>query len=148
MLETTTSSAAHQSFPKAVRGAIREGQFIQIGGGDDELAARAFAPTAFGATPTTTPLIGVATEDSPIDSKVVRVSLFGEIKVQISPLDTTNYNAQTASTTYTVNVNPTDGLVSNGVAGEVPVRKRQNLMTFAAGTVYWANGKRFARVFI
>jgi hypothetical protein len=147
MLQTFTHRSSYQTFPKAAKQAIKEGQLVQIGGADDALSARAFAPTVFG-TPTTTPLIGVATEDSSIDSPVVRVIISGEAKLAISPLDTTNYNALAAKSMVTLAVNPTDGLVSTGVAGEVPVRKRANIMGYRAGTVYLDNGKRYARIFI
>jgi hypothetical protein len=147
MLQTFTHRSAYQTFPKSAKVAIKEGQLVQIGGADDTLGARTFAPTAFG-TPTTTPLIGVAAEDSPIDSPNVRVVISGEAKLAISPLDTTNYNALAAKAMVTLAVNPTDGLASTGVAGEVPVRKRLNILGYRAGTVYLDNGKRYARIFI
>lgn len=151
MLQDFTFNQLCQTFPKAVKGEdIKRGQFVQISNGTgDTLEARSFAASAYG-TPTTTPLIGVAAEDSSPAQSAVRVVLGGEAEIAISPLSTTNYNSLAAATIIPINTNPTDRLVSTGVAGELPVRKRQNILSFTAGSVYFDvfNSRRYARVFL
>lgn len=151
MLQDYTFNQSCQTFPKAVKGDdIKRGQFVQISNGtSDTLEARSFPATVYG-TATTTPLVGVAAEDSTPSQSAVRVILTGEAEIAISPLSATNYNALAAATLIPINTNPTDKLVSTGVAGELAVRKRQNILSFTAGSVYFDlfNSRRYARVFL
>lgn len=151
MLQDFTFNQSYQTFPKAVKGEdIKQGQFVQISNFiNDRLEARSFPGSAFG-TATTTPLVGVAAEDSTSNQSAVRVILTGEAEIAISPLSTTNYNSLAAGTLIPINTNPTDRLVSTGVVGELPVRKRQNILAFVAGSVYVKpfNSRRYARVYL
>lgn len=151
MLQDFTFNQSYQTYPKAIKGEdIKRGQFVQISNGtNDKLEARSFPATVYG-TATTTPLVGVAAEDSTPNQCAVRVILTGEADIAVSPLSITNYNTLAAATLIPININPTDNLVSTGVAGEVAVRKRQNILSFAAGSVYFDtfNSRRYARVFL
>lgn len=151
MLQDVTINHHKQTFPKAIRSELLyRGQFVQISNGtNDTLEARSIADTAFN-TATTTPLIGVLSEDSFEGQASVSVILSGEADIAISPLSTTNYNSLAAATLIPINTNPTDKLVSTGVAGEVALRKRQLILSFVAGSVYidHTNSRRYARVFL